>query len=96
MGVIMSGERYAIEEVVLVLVDDPVSDTVHQPYSAYSQGFDAFEYGLTLDVNPYPNSREFTWWDMGWKDARSQDDDDVGPGVQCDEPMENQSTVRGN
>jgi hypothetical protein len=86
----MKSEEYSIEDVVCVLVDDPVGDTVHQPYAAYSQGFAAHGLGLVLTVNPYPNGREFTWWDMGWKDARDQDDDDVGPGVPCLEPMENE------
>ena len=60
------------------LFDDPISDTVHQPYSAYNQGFAAFGLGLKLRTNPYPQGREYSFWDMGWKDARGQDDDDTG------------------
>ncbi len=67
-----------VESVVAVLVDDPIENTVHQPYSAYNQGFDAYGLGLKLLVNPYPQGREFDFWDMGWKDARAQEDDEVG------------------
>jgi len=67
-----------IESVTTVLVDDPISDTVHQPYSAYNQGFSAFGFGVQLISNPYPQGRGYDFWDMGWKDAREQDDNDTG------------------
>jgi hypothetical protein len=67
-----------IETVTTILVDDPVNDTVHHPYSAYNQGFAAYGLGLVLNVNPYMPGREFDFWDMGWKDARDQEDDDTG------------------
>lgn len=72
-----------IESVTACLADDPVLDTVHQPYAAYNQGFSAFGLGLKLGVNPYPQGLEYDFWDMGWKDAKEIDDDDTG-GVYSD------------
>lgn len=57
-----------------ILVDDPTHDTVHHPYSACNQGFDAYEQGLPIDVNPYPPGREQDWWEMGWEEAKEQDE----------------------
>lgn len=70
--------KETIESVTVCLVDDPVNDTVHQPYSAYDQGFAAFGLGVQLKANPYQQGREYNFWDMGWKDAREQGDDDKG------------------
>lgn len=58
-----------------VLVDDPITNEVHHPYSAYNQGHDAGQLGdWTREKNPYPpESREHRWWLYGWTDA--QDDE---------------------
>ena len=57
--------------------DDPVCDTVHHPYSAYNQGFDAWIEGHTPSLNPYTgiNGR---FWQQGWLDAQEFGGDD-GP-----------------
>lgn len=55
--------------------DDPVADTVHHPYSAYNQGWDARGHGHSLTANPYEDgTREEHWWSMGWvdRDDRSE------------------------
>lgn len=36
-------DEASMQFVVTVLVDDPITDNVHQPYSAFNQGFDAYE-----------------------------------------------------
>lgn len=47
--------------------DDPGGDTVHQPYTAFLQGWDAAEEGLPESLNPYPDgSEERTWWAWGY------------------------------
>lgn len=52
------------------LVDDPVGNTVHHPYSAYCQGWDAREEGHAIQRNPYDSdTRESDWWAMGWTEA---------------------------
>ena len=51
------------------LVDDPVNDTVHQPFSAFNQGFDAFGWGLLRNQNPYDYGTNRRWWDEGWSAA---------------------------
>ena len=71
-------KKETIESVTVCLVDDPFNDTVHQPYSAYNQGFSAFWLGVQLRTNPYPQGLQCDFWDMGWKDAKEQDDDDTG------------------
>jgi hypothetical protein len=77
IGLIMTTKE-TVESVTKRLIDDPSSDTVHQPYSAYNQGFAAFGLRVRLKDNPYKPGMEFDFWDMGWKDARNQDDDDTG------------------
>lgn len=48
------------------LEDDPSGSTVHQPYSAFNQGFDAGKSETPISVNPYEeDSREFRWWNLG-------------------------------
>lgn len=56
------------------LVDDPIHNTVHHPYSAHIQGWDAYEMGCGKHLNPYPlDTREADWWGMGWDDASDTD-----------------------
>lgn len=53
--------------------DDPEGDTVHQPYTAFNQGFEAGEQGIPKSLNPYAHdSREEHWWDMGHEEAIEQ------------------------
>jgi hypothetical protein len=55
---------------LIALVDDPLTDRVHQPYSAFNQGYDAFDLNYPDSLNPYPEeSREWRYWDNGWKTA---------------------------
>lgn len=39
---------------IVAYEDDPVGDTVHHPYSAASQGYDAAEAGFPASACPYP------------------------------------------
>jgi ribosome modulation factor len=61
-----------IDFVTTVLVDDPKDDTVHQPYSAFNQGFNAFELGLIRSCNPYESRTERIWWFYGYDEAKEQ------------------------
>jgi len=67
----------AMQFVVSVLIDDPSTDNVQEPYSACNQGFDAYSvFGLPIDVNPYSAGANRDWWAMGWQEAREQDESD--------------------
>ena len=68
-----------VHEVVTVLVDDPVRDKVHHPYSAFNQGFEAKEMGYIKQRNPHPRGREHDWWNIGWDEANDQG---LGPSEQ--------------
>jgi ribosome modulation factor len=68
----MSIDRMAMGRCTEILPDDPVCDTVHQPFAAFNQGCDAFHWGLKRDVNPYPPSEERRWWESGWNTARDE------------------------
>ena len=51
-------EPLSLEYVLTVLDDDGRSDAVHQPYTAFNQGFDAaLEHGLSKELNPYDDDR---------------------------------------
>lgn len=53
--------------------DDFENDTVHHPYTAWNQGFDASEQGIPISLNPYKDdSREFDAWNEGWSFAAIQ------------------------
>lgn len=57
-----------------VLVDNPSSDKVHHPYTAFNQGFRARELGVPKAGNPYYlGNREYGWWTMGYDEAWSQE-----------------------
>lgn len=48
--------------------DDHVTDEVHQPYTAFNQGFDAGEQAIPISLNPYPEgTTEHAWWGSGWE-----------------------------
>ena len=48
--------------------DDPIHNTVHQPYTAFNQGFDAGEQDIPISLNPYQlETREYEWWEEGHK-----------------------------
>ena len=54
--------------------DDPVFDSVHQPFTAFNQGFDAYILRLSKDRNPYRFlSIYFRWWEMGYEEAQAQE-----------------------
>ncbi len=54
--------------------DDPVNDTVHHPYCAYNQGYDASESEYSKSMNPYPEeSLEWDYWNQGFDDYKIQD-----------------------
>lgn len=48
--------------------DTPESDIIHQPYTAFSQGVEAFQLGHKMRDNPYrEETREREFWDSGWR-----------------------------
>lgn len=55
--------------------DDPVGNSVHHPYSAFNQGWDAGEQGHGEWLNPYPEGRERRWWEQGWVEATEEESD---------------------
>ena len=56
------------------LEDDPVGNSVHHPYAAFSQGWDAYYDGHDLNLNPYrEGSTEHRWWAHGWVEAQDED-----------------------
>ena len=58
------------------LEDDPVGNTVHHPFTAHNQGWDAYDLGHDLAMNPYDvGGREHRWWRMGWLEGLDNDDD---------------------
>jgi ribosome modulation factor len=67
--------------------DDPRTDRVHHPYSAYNQGWDAREAGHPVEACPYTEEhRHFgksmtwkDWWVMGWTEAGEEPDDPEVP-----------------
>ena len=70
-------ELITFESVTKVLIDDPVDDTVHMPYSAFNQGFDACEkLHLPIDIKPYPLGKDRDWWYMGWQEAKDLENSD--------------------
>lgn len=63
-----------LELVLSVLEDTPDTDKVHQPYTAFNQGYDArAEHGLPVDVNPYADEWLAKWWKDGWNTAVDQE-----------------------
>lgn len=68
-----SPEQPSIEYALTAMEDDGVSDAVHHPYTAFNQGFAAFDHGLSRESNPYTEDRLRSWWDMGWEEAREQE-----------------------
>ena len=60
------------------LKDDPEHDTVHQPYAAFNQGFDAFLLRIPKCKNLYRFAEYSRWWTMGWEEAQEQDLEEAG------------------
>lgn len=61
-------------EATTALKDEPWSDDgVHQPYSAFNQGFDAYLLKIEKCKNPYCVDQYARWWSMGWEEAQSQE-----------------------
>ena len=55
---------------IIAYDDDPKTDRVHHPYSAFNQGYDAFEAGYGKERNPYTaNERLAANWLEGWEHA---------------------------
>lgn len=68
--------------------DDPTTDAVHHPYSAYNQGWDAGERGHPRSCNPYPEgSTERRFWFDGWdgEDDYERELDGEPPGPTMEE-----------
>ena len=51
--------------------DDPIKDTVHQPYSAYLQGYEAGQQGVFSSLNPYKGVCEM-FWEEGRQDGEDE------------------------
>lgn len=61
------------DDPLIAYEDDPIGDTVHQPYTAFCQGFDAAAQGTPASLNPYDEgSRENAWWAMGYLEFNEQ------------------------
>jgi ribosome modulation factor len=54
---------------------DTGGDDVHHPYTAFNQGFEAFDSGFPKECNPYDDDSLKAWWDTGWDEAKEQDDE---------------------
>lgn len=52
--------------------DDPITDRIHHPYTAFNQGYDAHEHGHAQALNPYPDGPCKTFWDDGWTTAAEE------------------------
>lgn len=48
---------------------------VHHPYTAFNQGYEAFDRGYPLSCNPYEDKLEW-WWRYGWMMAKEHDEED--------------------
>ena len=58
------------ERCLIALKDDPERDTVHQPFTAFNQGFDARLHHLRYSDNPYRRGSEYwRWWDIGFSEC---------------------------
>lgn len=60
------------KECVTVYKDDLELDLVHQPYTAFNQGFNAYKHSIAMVKNPYRTRTEQNWWEMGWIEAQQQ------------------------
>ena len=64
-------EEYGEHDPLALLLDDPETDSVHHPYTAYNQGWDAERAGINRMLNPYERgTREAEWWDNGWRESK--------------------------
>lgn len=67
--------EFAEHDPLIALEDDPEHGSVHQPYSAFNQGFDAGEQGIPISLNPYPEeSIWWHWWNDGHEHATDYSD----------------------
>lgn len=56
-----------MDDPLIAYIDDAANDQVHQPYTAYCQGFDAREQEIPRSLNPYADgTREQDWWFEGY------------------------------
>lgn len=73
------------------LEDDPVNNTVHHPYTAHCQGWDARVAGIPLTANPYDEASGWRWaWEAGWHEAG----DDWHDGEEAPSPPSMNGTTR--
>lgn len=64
--------------------DDPTGESVHHPYSAFNQGWDAAAAGHAQERNPY---RVDTPWGRAWQDGWMcyHEDEDHEPELRIDD-----------
>lgn len=59
---------------LIAFEDDPETDEIHQPFTAWNQGYEASEQDIPVSLNPYhEGSREYEWWEWGWEDFKDSD-----------------------
>mgnify|MGYP003393017469 CR=1 FL=1 len=57
---------------LIALEDDYVHDTVHHPYTAFNQGFDARLMKIAKHKNPYRFGENSRWWADGYEEAAKE------------------------
>lgn len=60
------------DDPLIRLEDDPMTDEVHHPYTAFNQGFDAGLQGIPISLNPYQDGEWKSDWDSGHEEATEQ------------------------
>lgn len=61
---------------IIAYEDDPNNDDIHQPHTAYNQGYEAFDSGYSESFNPYDHgTREFDKWLEGHRDAGDHEEE---------------------
>ena len=54
---------------IVAYSDDPLTDSVHHPFTAFNQGYDAFLCGFDISKNPYKD-KNGDWWRSGWSHGK--------------------------
>lgn len=61
-------EQTENDDPLIAYEDDFENDTVHHPYTAFNQGYEARQCDISLSLNPYdPGTREHDAWVDGWE-----------------------------
>lgn len=61
------------DDPLIAYEDDPYTDKVHQPFTAWNQGWNAAEQGIPQSLNPYPQySVTALFWDDGHEEYAEQ------------------------